>query len=56
MSVGAKVTLRRDKMWEFLDKFSMWLFRASVTSEVSIPIRLTERQLCNERQGAVDFP
>ena len=37
MPIGAKVTLRQDKMWEFLDACSMWPCPVSVTSAASAP-------------------
>ena len=41
MPVGAKVTLRGDKMWEFLTACSTWPCPASVTSTASTPTPLT---------------
>ena len=46
MPIGAKVTLRGDKMWEFLDRrswtaCSMWPCPACVTSRASTPTPLT---------------
>ena len=32
MPVGCAVTLRRERMWEFMDRFSLSRFPASVTS------------------------
>jgi large subunit ribosomal protein L5 len=32
MPIGCKVTLRRARMWEFLDRWSRWLCPASATS------------------------
>ena len=37
MPVGAKVTLRGDKMWEFLDRLFKWLCPVSATSAASAP-------------------
>ena len=37
MPIGAKVTLRGDKMWEFLDRLFNVLCPVSVTSRASTP-------------------
>jgi hypothetical protein len=35
MPIGCMVTLRRERMWEFLDRFGTWRCRASATSAAS---------------------
>ena len=39
--IGAKVTLRGDRAWEFLDRLLAWPFPVSVTSVGSPPARST---------------
>lgn len=41
MVIGVKVTLRDDRMYEFLDRFFNVALPVFVTSEVSTPIRST---------------
>jgi len=42
MPVGVKVTLRADRMWEFLDRFFNVALLAFVTSAASTPIPSTD--------------
>ncbi len=41
MPIGAKVTLRGDRMWEFLDRLFNVALPASATSAASTPTPLT---------------
>ena len=57
MPVGAKVTLRGDKMWEFLDRlFNVALPRVRDFRGISANAFDRPRQLCPGHQGAADLP
>ena len=57
MPIGAKVTLRGDKMWEFLDRlFNVALPPASVISRASTPTPSTAAATMPGHQGAADLP
>jgi large subunit ribosomal protein L5 len=56
MPVGAKVTLRGEKMWEFLDVCSTWLCPVSATSAASAQRIRRPRQLCLGIKEQLIFP
>ena len=57
MPIGAKVTLRGDKMWEFLDRlFNVALPRVRDFQGINPNAFRWPRQLCHGHQGAADLP
>ena len=57
MPIGAKVTLRGDKMWEFLDRlFNVALPRVRDFRGIIRRFLRRPRQLCPGHQGAADLP
>ena len=57
MPIGAKVTLRGDKMWEFLDRlFNVALPRVRDFQRHQPQLLRRPRQLCPGHQGAADLP
>ena len=57
MPIGAKVTLRGDKMWEFLDRlFNVALPRVRDFQGINPNSFRRPRQLCPGHQGAADLP
>ena len=56
MPVGVKVTLRGDRMWEFLDRLLNVALPRVRDSAASTPTPSTARQLRPGHQGAADLP
>ena len=56
-AIGAKVTLRGDRMWEFFDRLDQrWPSPASATSGACPPVVRRPRQLHVRRHRAADLP